>query len=96
MKIPAEHLQMITVKISKSKMGKDRPAEDQTFARPFLWDRRMTLKDVHLKLFNYQKFLFEENHQQGESFKRMSASELYDKIFQTPINKPYRILVNFK
>ena len=55
----------------------------------------MTLRQIHFKFFEYQKFLFEENQVSTDESFFENVQEAYNKIFNRQ-HIPYRVLINIK
>jgi ubiquitin carboxyl-terminal hydrolase 4/11 len=68
-----------------------------TFMRPFWFLKSMTLSDIHMRIFHYYRFLFEEYDADTEAEKKKlretSDEELYEKYFSKPKERPYKVLL---
>ena len=68
-----------------------------TFMRPFWFLKSMTLSEIHMRIFKYYRFLFEEyvaeTEEEKKTMKETSDDALYEKFFSKPKERPYRILL---
>lgn len=68
-----------------------------TFVRPMHFLRTDTTNDIHLKIFKYFRFFFEElleNIEEKEEFNKLNDLEAYAKLFGKPDERPYDILLS--
>lgn len=67
-----------------------------TFVRPLYFLRSDTTNDMHLRIFRYFRFFFEElieNPEDKEEFLKLNDLEAYAKLFGKPDERPYIALL---